>query len=349
MNREQFEVLLNPVFHIISPISWSQKGGFALGYWVVSEDEGTNYLIKNLPPFWRLQIKNSNNWVVLRIFSDVHVIPKQKLWLHLFLLFFTLLTTLIAGSLQQGGEFWKNPLELLLGLDFSLTILVILGAHELGHYFACMHRGISASLPYFIPSPHPLIGTFGAFIRIRQRISNRIVLIEIGAAGPIMSFFTSMIAAIYGLYKSPIITNAAKRGIALGDSLLFKLLAYLIKGDIPKGQDLLLHPIAYAAWLGFFVTALNLIPIGQLDGGHILYSLLGKISRKISYVVYAILITVGIFYWQGWLVWGVLLIFIGLKHPSLSDESPLLLKHKLLAYFCIFILIACFVPAPFRF
>ncbi|MBN1232885.1 MAG: site-2 protease family protein [Candidatus Coatesbacteria bacterium] len=348
MDKEEITAILEPVFRITGSVKISKNGFYLYGYWLVEPETGIPAVLEKLPDNWLFRSKSFAGYYYIHIIEREVLIHHQNLALHLILFFLTILATLIAGSLQQGGEFWKKPKDLLLGIDFSFTLILILGSHELGHYFACLKNNISASLPYFIPSPHPLTGTFGAFIKIKEPIRTRKELLEIGAAGPLMSFLISLLAGIYGIHKSRVILSEGVSLLGLGDNIIFKMLTIAIKGNLPQGYDILLHPIGYAAWLGFFVTALNLIPIGQLDGGHIIYALFGRKARILSFAFYAVLILLGIFYWQGWLVWGILLLFIGLKHPSLMIDENLSLKYKMIGYFCILMAILSFIPAPFR-
>ncbi|MDP3110916.1 MAG: site-2 protease family protein, partial [Thermodesulfovibrionales bacterium] len=251
---------------------------------------------------------------------------KKIPWLHIVLFIATFLSTLAVGALQVQPieNITKDPSKILKGLPFSLTLMLILLCHELSHYIASKKHHIKATLPYFIPAP-TLIGTMGAFIKMKSPITTRMALIDIGASGPIAGFIISLIATLIGLPLSQVIlTKGIKGSLALGDSLLFSLLSRLILGEIPDSYDVLLHPIAFAGWIGFFVTALNLIPIGQLDGGHIAYAIMGEKHIHISKVLVPVLIVLGFFLWEGWIIWGVLLLILGLRHPPvLYWETPL--------------------------
>ncbi|HCY18218.1 MAG TPA: peptidase M50, partial [Deltaproteobacteria bacterium] len=233
----------------------------------------------------------------------------------------TVATTIIAGALQKGVNPFQEPFRLIEGIPFSLTLLTILLTHEFGHFFASRRHGVKASFPYFIPAPPPfLVGTFGAVIKTRSPIMDKRALLDIGAIGPLAGFITSIVVTVIGLNFSTIITiPEEKEVLGLGSSLIFSILSYFVIGPVPEGQDILLHPIAFAGWIGFFITSLNLLPIGQLDGGHIIYAVFGKWHRLISITMIGILVIFGIFTWQGWLLWAMLVTLLGIKHPPLMD------------------------------
>ncbi len=269
----------------------------------------------------------------------------SKNWVNLLLLIATILTTLWAGSTHQGGSPFKNPLDLFLGIPFSFSILLILGCHELGHYFTCKRFGIDATLPYFLPVPHPLLGTMGAVIRIRSIIPDRKALIWVGAMGPIIGFILAIPITFIGLRLSTLTT--LKGGIGLGSSIIFWALSKLVFPHIPSGYNISLHSVAFAGWLGFFVTAMNLLPLGQLDGGHIIYALFKEYKRYINFGVIGALVLLGIF-WPGWWFWVALILLLGMRHSRTQDEiTPLGKGEKVLALFTLSIFILSFVPIPF--
>ncbi|MEW5745699.1 MAG: site-2 protease family protein [Nitrospirota bacterium] len=280
---------------------------------------------------------------------------KKKLpWLHLVLFALTFLTTLAAGALQQGINIISEPGRLVEGLPFAGTLMSILLCHELSHYIASKRHHTRATLPYFIPAPS-IIGTFGAFIKMKSPIITRKALIDIGASGPIAGFVVSVAACIAGLSMSNVVPVAGAEGaLTLGDSLLFSFLAELVLGAAPAHHDILLHPVAFAGWIGLFVTSLNLIPIGQLDGGHIAYAILGDRHRYLSIVLVALLAVLGISAllgasgWEGWLVWAVLMLVLGIKHPPvLYWEAPLDPKRQAIGFLSLIIFIITFIPSPF--
>ncbi len=274
---------------------------------------------------------------------------KKFPFLHLILFVLTILSTLLVGAMQTGADLLKEPGKIYKGIPFSLTLMLILLSHELSHYFTSKRHGVKATLPYFIPAP-TIIGTFGAFIKMKSPIVTRRALIDIGASGPIAGFIISLIATVFGLVLSEIVPASQTGGaLNLGDSILFSFLSGIILGAIPSGSDILLNPIAFAGWIGLFVTSINLIPIGQLDGGHIAYALMGEKHIRLSMSLILIMILLGLLSWEGWFVWAALLLILGLRHPPiLSWEVPLDRKRKVIGWFALVIFILTFIPVPFK-
>ena len=238
------------------------------------------------------------------------------------------------------------------GLWYSASILAILGAHEFGHYYACRHYGVDASLPYFLPAPLPLTGTLGAFIRIRQPIPGKRELFDIGVAGPIAGFIVAVPVLLIGMSLSRVTALPADtRGfVELGEPLLFKGVAWLLWGTPPDGYSINMHPMAFAAWFGLLATALNLFPIGQLDGGHISYAVFGPKSTLVTLATVVCLIGLTLVS-SSWLVWTVLtvtmLVVFGPRHPRTIDEDIPLDRTRLwLAAAALLMFIICFTPAP---
>lgn len=283
-------------------------------------------------------------------------------WIHAALFGATCLTTMVVGAFLMAmfndtvgdsiprflGSIVRSPSILLTGLPFSFSIMAILLSHEMGHYLACRYYGIDATLPYFIPAP-TIVGTMGAFIKIKSPIPNRSALLDVGIAGPIAGFVLSVPTLIYAVSLSKFApVDPSGGGFSFGEPVIFKLVAALMGKTTPAGMDLIIHPIGVAAWFGFFATAINLLPAGQLDGGHVSYAIFGRFHKRISQAVLFTLIPLGIFFWPGWLVWSTVLMFIGLRHPmTLADEEPLSPRHKWLAVFGLAMLALCFTPVPF--
>jgi membrane-associated protease RseP (regulator of RpoE activity) len=242
---------------------------------------------------------------------------------------------------------FAQPRLFLTGIPFALTLLGILLAHELGHFFACSYYGIRASYPYFIPAP-TLIGTVGAFIRIRSPILNRRALFDMALAGPLVGFVIAVPAFAVAIVFSKVVPAAdPAASLIFGRPLVERLLEAWLRPGIP-GAQLLLHPVGRAAWVGLFATALNLLPAGQLDGGHILYTLAAAKHRRISFAVAIALLPLAFLFWTGWLVWAVLLIAIGFRHPPLIDQwAPLDPGRRIWAAVALAIFVLCFMPAPF--
>jgi membrane-associated protease RseP (regulator of RpoE activity) len=272
---------------------------------------------------------------------------KKIPYVHILLFVLTFFSTLLAGALQRGVDPFASPGRMVEGLPFSATLMLILLSHELSHYMASRLHRTKATLPYFIPAP-TIIGTFGALIKMKSPIETRRALIDIGASGPIAGFIISVAASIFGLLNSSVVfTGGLEGALGLGDSILFSSLANLLVGSPPEGYDILLHPVAFAGWIGLFVTSLNLLPIGQLDGGHISFALFGRLHTGVSYALVGIL-AVLTFYWSGWGIWAVLMVVLGLKHPPVMFwEAPLDPRRKLAGWLSFAIFVITFIPQPF--
>lgn len=260
----------------------------------------------------------------------------------------TIFTTLLVGSLNRGGNPFINFKDIILGAPFSFSLLLILTGHELGHYLTARKYGVSVTLPYFLPIPHPLIGTMGAFIRIKSVLPNKQALVRIGLAGPLTGFILAVPITIIGLVLSKAVNvTDVSNSFGLGSSLLFHFIYNILHPNLPKGYDIVLHPMAFAGWLGFFVTAMNLLPVGQLDGGHIAYAVFGKRRKYLMIAVIASMTALGLL-WPGWFFWVLLIIVFGLRHPKAQDEITQLKKSdKILAGLAFLILILAFIPNPF--
>jgi len=302
--------------------------------------------------------------------------PRHRpLWTPLILFLLTIISTLAVGaefsiSYSQNREPFssdenpfttmarpfEHPELLALGIPFSFTLLGILLAHELGHYFTCRKYGIDVTYPYFIPAP-TILGTFGAFIRIRSPIPTRRALFDVGLSGPVVGFIFAVPALIFAIANSKIVPGlaaAAPSGLRFGNPPLVYLLISMLRPHTPPG-DLLLHPVGRAAWVGLFVTALNLLPAWQLDGGHILYCLTSRLHRRISLAVGAITLTMGLLglwknlFWAGWIMWGGLLLVFSwrFRHPPLLNRwEPLDPKRRMWAVYALIIFLLCFTPWP---
>jgi len=269
---------------------------------------------------------------------------RPKLNLLLFVL--TFFSTWFVGAVTEG--------DVLLGLAYSVTIMTILTAHEMGHYVMCRRYRVRATLPFFLPFPIPWLnpfGTLGAVIRMDDRMPSRKALFDIGVAGPLAGLVFTVVALYFGLQWSRLqVVEAIPPGtIFLGESLMFKVISRLALGQIPEGYDVVLHPVAFAGWAGLFVTALNLLPIGQLDGGHVLYALFGRRSNTVyKFMLLAFALVCAFVYW-GWLLLILLLIWLGYRHPPpLDDFTPLDRGGQVLGIMTFLIFLVSFTPAPFR-
>lgn len=314
--------------------------------------------------------------------------PGDRPWLHVGLLAATLLSTF--GTFQSafgGGWFGFTPDQLLGSFAFSLSLVLILGAHEMGHYVLARIHRVDTSLPYFIPLPLLGLGTLGAVIRIRGRIPSRNALVDIGAAGPLAGLVVAIPVIAYGLSQStigdapplsqsfpgetslwvligelirwgheklagapPTPSGLTRVTFVFGDNLLMLGLQRLVLGPIPIGKDVHVHPMVIAGWAGLLVTMLNLIPIGQLDGGHILHAVFGSKARLIGKVVAALMLGACLFVSAGWLLWlAVTTAVIGFGHPEvLAPTEPLTPGRKLICALCLVALIVCVMPVPLR-
>jgi len=264
--------------------------------------------------------------------------PRQRWWLYVLFFALTIFSTLVVGARMQFnfmqhqpvlslnddtvslfplGWVLQEPSNLLLGLPFSLTLMFILFAHEMGHYLYARHYRVYATPPFFVPFPS-LIGTLGAFIRIKSPIPSRAALFDIGIAGPIAGFIPACIALLVGLSLSHPVIGPEGSYIQLGFPLAFDLAARLLHTGVPL-SSLSLHPIAVAAWVGMFATALNLLPGGQLDGGHIVFSISPRLHRWVSVLAVLALVPLGRYFWSGWLLWAAMLV-ITRRHPDVPHR-----------------------------
>jgi membrane-associated protease RseP (regulator of RpoE activity) len=297
----------------------------------------------------------------------VYVAPprRRRTWLYVLFFLLTVLTTLIVGTkmelnfqrslptLSLDDNFlsvfpsaFHHPASLVLGIPFSFTLMLILFAHEMGHYLFCRYYGVNATLPFFVPFPS-LFGTMGAFIRIKSPIRSRAALFDIGIAGPIAGFVFAIVALIAGLLLSrPMPALASASDLEFGYPLIFRIAHRMLGHSVPLTR-MNLSPVAIAAWVGMFATALNLLPGGQLDGGHIVFSISPRVHRLVSAVTILILMPLAWYCWAGWLLWAVLLGFSGMRHPMVPEWPGITGGRRLLAAFAIIMLLLTFTPTPF--
>jgi membrane-associated protease RseP (regulator of RpoE activity) len=289
----------------------------------------------------------------------------RTLILSTVLFFLTLLTSVVAGAHfastyahNQAASFdalfqtfslaYRHPSVLLSGLPFAITLLTILLAHELGHYFACRHHHIHATYPFFIPAPN-LIGTFGAFILIRSPIRSARALFDVGASGPLVGFLFALPPLAYGVLHARVIPGLAldpNADVVFGVPLILKLMTAIVQPNA-HAADLLLHPVGRAAWGGLFATALNLLPVGQLDGGHIVRSFNPRAHRYISILLPLALVPLGVFLWRGWLIWALILLCLRfLRMAPIYDPTPLDPNRRFGAFVSLVVFLLCFMPCP---
>lgn len=296
----------------------------------------------------------------------VEVAPRERYWLHILLFAATLLSTTIVGAAMQMdfdrnlafdleasmalfASVWSHPGLLWQGLPFSLTLLGILAAHEFGHYLAALFHGVNASPPYFVPSP--AFGTFGAFIRVRSQIYSRLALFDIGISGPLAGFIVLVPMLAIGLAFSKVIPGFEHQGTF---QFGVPALQWLLEQAIFPGThsaDICLHPVARAAWVGMFATSMNLLPVGQLDGGHIVYAFFPNRHRTISKAVCLLLLVPGIVVgrltgWWGWVLWALVLWFVGRRHPAVYDDAAPGAGRRKLGWFSLAMFVLCFIYSP---
>jgi membrane-associated protease RseP (regulator of RpoE activity) len=278
---------------------------------------------------------------------------------NVLLLLATIVTTLAAGASMRGEDLFgalasgNVPLMMeiaLIGAPFSVTLLAILGVHELGHYVAARWHGVAASLPYFIPLPFAGLGTLGAFIAIKSPMKDRRVLFDIGLAGPLAGFVVALPLLAVGLMLSPEVPGRSS-GLtlqALGSSVLVSGVVDWLR-VIPPGHTLALHPVFFAAWLGLLLTSVNLLPVGQLDGGHVAYALLGRWGHGLALLTFFGLIVAGIMVSTMWYIWALFVLLGGLRHPpTMNDLTPLTPFRWFLGLVALLLFTLTIVPAPFR-
>lgn len=307
-----------------------------------------------------------------QVFVAAPAKPRRRYWLHILLLALTLMTTLVVGARLQYNFIhdlpafttdnfalplfpvkwvWQNPVRLLMGIPFSLTLLGILLAHEFGHFVLAERNGVYATLPYFVPAP-TLIGTFGALIRIKSPIRSRKALFDIGIAGPIAGFVVALPVLLWGLALSkPMPPDAMSSALEFGYPLIFSLFHHVLTPYMHNPAPLsalYLHPVAIAAWVGMFATALNLMPGGQFDGGHIIYAVAPRAHKWVTRTTIGVLIPLGIFFWMGWLVWAMILLFTGMRHPNVPQWPDLGRERRWLAILAVLMLAFTLVLAPFH-
>jgi membrane-associated protease RseP (regulator of RpoE activity) len=300
--------------------------------------------------------------------------PRRRYWLHALLLLLTCFTTLVMGARMQynfahnqpalsfddesipyfpANWFFTHSERILAGAPFAIAVMLFFLAHEMGHYLCCLRYGIYATLPFFIPMPTP-IGTMGAVILIRSRIRSRTALFDVAVAGPIAGFVVATLLLVFSLGLSkPLPYHAAAPDYEVNYPLIFQL-AHRALGwmGVAHGtatlplQHLLLHPVAIAAWVGMFATALNLLPGGQLDGGHIVFSLVPRAHKFVSRLTILILLPMAYYLWTGWFLWAILLQLSSFRHPQVADWPRVSGGRTWLAVLALLMLVLTLAPAP---
>lgn len=269
------------------------------------------------------------------------------------LLFATILSTLACGALYRGIDIFANPRGIIEGWQFAGALLLILGTHEFGHYIVGRKYGAPVSLPYFIPLPPPLsfTGTLGAVIVQREPMQNRRVLIDVGLAGPFAGLLVAVPLLFYGLSISTVGQMPTTGYMQEGNSAFYLLAKLVTFGQIlpNNGVDVQLSDIAFAAWIGLLVTMFNLLPIGQLDGGHAAYAIMGPSAVYVAYATIAFCFMLGIFVDNTWLIWGVIAMLANPRHPAPYDDvTPIDWSRMALALIAAIILLFLLTPSPLQ-
>ncbi len=279
-------------------------------------------------------------------------LPREWPW-NLLAFVLTALSTLIAGAYLEGAPLdfpLRDPGRIAQGAPFAASLLGILAAHEFGHWFAARRYRLDVTLPFFIPLPilSP-IGTLGAVIKMKSPIYTRRMLLDVGASGPLAGLAVAIPVTIWGVAHSAVLPVEPGAGIMLGEPLLFKAIVALFGPPVPEGQDLYLGNVAFSGWIGLLVTALNMLPVGQLDGGHVMYSLLGKKQHAIGWLFFVVMLVLG-WWWQGWYVWAALILFlIRIRHPAVLDPHlELDPARKAAGWLAVAAFAVCFTPVPFQ-
>ena len=324
------------------------------GQLTVSSEDAYDTVARRLRPLaYTVELRREDDKDVLRAIEGTLQVTRSNNWLAGALLILTLISTLFAGA--DAGRIERDGiiLGMLSGWPFALSLVGILGAHELGHYFTARHFGVPVSLPYFIPMPFlNILGTMGAFIRIKAPPKNRRHLLAIGAAGPLAGLVVGIPVLLLGLYLSEVQPLPTVGPYFLeGNSLLYAALKFLIFGRfLPSGGvDVSIHPVAFAGWAGLMVTALNLLPAGQLDGGHIIFALFGDRARRFTWLVIAALVALG-FLWPGWFLWAALIFIFGrfVARPF-DDITRVSSTERLFGIVMLIVFVLIFTPVPMRF
>jgi len=285
--------------------------------------------------------------VVLAIKGRIRPRPRPW-WPNALLLVLTFLSLLYVGAVQQAGIDDRTEISLWQGLPYALSLLLILGTHELGHFFAARHHKVSVTLPYFIPMPLFFFGTLGAFIQLREPMRNRKILFDVGAAGPLAGLVVAVPILLIGLATSTVEPLPTEGYILEGDSLFYAAAKTLIFGHyLPGGgEDVFINQLAKAGWTGLFITGLNLIPLGQLDGGHVIYTLLGRRAQRLYFPLVTTFLVLS-FFNSSWLLWTILLFFLGRVYATPMDTiTPLDARRRRLGWATLVIFVLVFVPNP---
>ncbi len=366
--RNELDELLSPYFE---PDFWNRLQGrliYRAAEQAIPPQELEQLLQTLIARGYVPHVDRSNGEIILYIAGRM-VRKRPRLWVHLVLFVATIFTTMAAGASLVGKDILLGLSNVWYGWQYSFAVLFILTAHEMGHYIAARLHKVDVTLPYYIPIYFPALnfGTMGAFIKIRSPIPNRRALMDIGVAGPIAGFIVSLGVLIYGYATLPDLEGiiayvetihpwnpqTVTVNVVLGKSLLFAFFNDVIGGGRLPMNEVYHFPYIFAGWIGLLVTAINLIPIGQLDGGHILYALFGRRARRAGIIAFVALLVLNVFLWYqyatpAWALWIIfILVLIGFRHPpTLNDTVPLSPLQRALGWISMVIFVLCFIPLP---
>ncbi len=372
MGREPLEKLqqiLGPKFELDFLSRTRRYYVYRADKWEVSDDEISQIIAELLTNGFFPNIQEQNGQIIIHITAYKSQEKTSRLWIHIVLFLLTIGTTMMAGAQLLGYDVFHSFSLIVHGWKYSLAILLILTSHEMGHYLFARHHGMKVTLPYYLPLPLPgfHFGTLGAFIKIKSPIPNRSALLNVGAFGPLSGFVVSLFFLIYGYAVLPdlpgIIAYVEKihpwnvqgeyLNLVLGKSLLFAFFNDIVGGGRLPMSEMYHFPFIFAGWVGLLVTAINLIPIGQLDGGHILYALIGRRAKLVGVGAFVLMLLLNFvliirYFSFIWVMWIVLIyLLIGFRHPPTMDDSvPLSDVQRVIGWFCLLLFILCFTPLP---
>jgi membrane-associated protease RseP (regulator of RpoE activity) len=365
---EQLRNILGPAFELDYYSRLKNYYVFQADARAVEDQKISQIIASLLSAGYFPRIQKQDGRLLIHITTYAQTKPHTRVWLNVLLFLLTIVTTMMAGAVHLGKDYFSNFANILYGSRYSFAVLSILTAHEFGHYFAARWHDIKATLPYYIPLPLPgfHFGTLGAFIKMKSPIQDRKALLDVGAAGPIAGFIISIIFLIVGYHDLPDFKGIVDYvetihpwnmqggiNIILGKSLLFSFFNDVIGGGRLPMNEVYHFPYIFAGWIGLLVTAINLIPIGQLDGGHILYSLTGNRARFWGIAAFVLLLVLNFvlilqYFSFVWVLWVILIfVLIGFKHPpTVDDQLPLNKERKVIGWLCVTIFVLCFPPLP---
>ncbi|NOQ98213.1 MAG: site-2 protease family protein [Calditrichae bacterium] len=366
---QEIQQIIGSTFELFHRSRFGNYLVFRVEMHTVSTDQMSDIVGELIKKGYYPSFDQRDEQIYLHVTYEKNTPKKSGVWVNVILFLLTILTTMMAGAVLVGKNYLIEFSDIFYGWKYSLAVLSILTAHEFGHYFAAQYHKIKATLPYYIPLPIPGIhfGTLGAFIKMKSPLQSRIALLDVGAAGPLAGFVVSIFILILGYWQLP-----DKQGITqiidaihppdvegevlnlvLGKSLLFSFFNDIIGGGRLPMNEIYHFPLIFSGWIGLLVTAINLIPIGQLDGGHILYALVQKKARILGILAFALLLILNFvlivqylsFIWVLWII--LIFVLIGFRHPpTVDDKLELTSRRMATGWICLLLFILCFPPLP---